>query len=272
MMHKCKCEEGTGASSRNGCLTLRILNLWVKSQKWKKYKHNNFHFKRIVWTELFRLTVNMNEQNEPKWKLKNKWVQRIRLTWRQRLCCVSVCHPGVCVGCRSCQAAECVMSVRVSESLHWLKRAMWLPVVSWRLYCGKRWYVFLRKGPSRPFSSPHPPLHHRPSIPTPPRPDQLPCLGDFLITLISLTTGWRRKAHPRVVSYIWISSALALSLCDFCRKQKRIIECQQPLINIPFLHHLPQRKTLNLVDLNHFCYCWSVFPVLQTIKVITVVV
>lgn len=50
------------------------------------------------------------------------------------------------------------------------------------LYCGGRWYVFLRKGPSRPFS---------PSYATDPPPPH-PALGTLLITLIALTVQWRR--------------------------------------------------------------------------------
>lgn len=76
-------------------------------------------------------------------------------------CCVSVqCHPGVCCWCElpSC-GVECVdahvceplMSVRACPKVLGDSReqCLWFPD---GLYCGGRWYVFLRKSPSRPFS------------------------------------------------------------------------------------------------------------------------
>lgn len=89
-----------------------------------------------------------------------------------------------CAGCQVCRA--CCMRVRPMTvracpmSTLWLKRAMRLLVVSWRALLWWKWYVFLRKGPSRP----PPPLFPMPLTLRP-----LCTLGTLLIALTAYSWG-----------------------------------------------------------------------------------
>lgn len=115
-------------------------------------------------------------------------------------CSVSVqCHPGVCWLCRlpGCGVCACVCVTdeceSVSESTRRLKRAMWLPVVSWRALL---WWKVICFPEERPVPSFLPLLRHRPS--NPPN-----TLGTLLITLIALTVQWRRTEHSSAVFYVF---------------------------------------------------------------------
>lgn len=134
-----------------------------------------------------------------------------------------------CAGDAGCQAVECVhvcvwlMSVRVCPKVLGDSReqcgCLRFPD---GLYCGGTWYVFLRKGPSRPFSPSYatdPPLPLHPLTPAP--------LGTPLIKLIALTVQQRRieldRAFPcSVLCFYQMNTLYVLHACimysDFCEK------------------------------------------------------
>lgn len=141
--------------------------------------------------------------------------------------------------CPGCQALECVHVCvcvtdeckSVSESTRWLKRAMWLPVVSWR---APLWWKVIRVPEERPVRSFLPLLHHRPSTLSPPFTHMhTRTLGILLITIIALTVQWRTEdrafpcsilvlissMHPVCVfacMYVYMHCALT----DFCWRLK----------------------------------------------------
>lgn len=150
----------------------------------------------IIWTLTFiiRVTASMNEQNSslhgPKWELKHQNPNSN----------VSVCEcrewdlpDEIALQCFSTMSSWSVLAVRAARLWSvcmcvWLMSVRACPKVLggsreqcgclWfpdGLYCGGRWYVFLRKGPSRPFSPsyatdpppPTPPVPHSPRHPHP---------------------------------------------------------------------------------------------------------
>lgn len=162
-------------------------------------------------------------------------MQRIRLTWWR---CLAVFQSSVileCVGWMSCQAVEC---------LWWVWERVWKSsltqesnvaacgfLISCGLpYCGWRWYVFLRKGLSRPFSPPQthhrPPSHHHPVLISPS--NYTNCIGLKVK---------EDSTSPCCVLRLWISlQSLCVCECGFSRKHKmQIIHCQQPWGKSPIL-------------------------------------
>lgn len=111
-------------------------------------------------------------------------------------------------------------------------------------YCGWRWYVFLRKGLSRPFCPPH--THTTDPHPTTTLSWSAP--APWAPSVINYTNCIDLKVKedntsPCFVLRLWISlHSLCVCECGFSRKRKmRIIQCQQPWGKSPVLALLLER-------------------------------
>lgn len=148
------------------------LNLCMgKIDNWKKKKiskHNNIDInQKHKWTKQFSPWAQMKIKASQSKLKRCLWMQRMTLTWWD---CLAVFQYTVileCAGWAGCQAVECVhvcvwlMSVRACPKVLGDSReqcgCLWFPD---GLYCGGRWYVFLRKRPSPSYATdPPPPLH-----------------------------------------------------------------------------------------------------------------
>ena len=144
------------------------------------------------------------------WSVLAVWAARL---WSVRMC---VCE------------RKRLMRVRVClKSTGWLKRAMWLPAVSWRSLLWWKVICFPeeRPVPSSPSntsttdSRPHhcPVLHPHAHTDTHTRTQ-----GTLIITLIASTVRRMRTEHSSAVFYVFISITCHLCVCvtDFWCKKK----------------------------------------------------